>query len=144
MSESAVTSGIGGSCLVRARPLPTSLLRHRPRLSAEARVLDNIAKVIGAGAALRLCEQFGGSRVYVALNPAPSNPVASAIGHSKAERLSTYFGGERLAIPSEGARTNRTRIARMRRRGLAVSEIARKLGCSERYVYKVLAHSRDE
>ncbi len=138
-----MNAAVGAAPLMR-RPLPVSLLRHRPRLNPGASVLDNIAKVIGAGAALRLCAHFGGSRVYVAVKPAPGNPVASAIGYSKAVRLSTYFGGERLSIPSEGAQAGRARIARMRGRGLSVSEIARKLGFSERYVYKVLAQSRDE
>lgn len=126
------------------RPLPVSLLRHRPRLDAGASALDNIAKVIGVGAALRLCARFGGSRVYIPTNPAPGNPIASAIGYSKAARLSTFFGGERLSIPSEGAQANRLRIVRMRRRGVTVSEIARGLKCGERYVYKVLAQFRDE
>ncbi len=144
MSGAALIDGALEASIAIPRPLPVSLLRHRPRLSAQASVLDNIAKVIGAGAALRLCAHFGGSRVYVAVNPGPGNAVAGAIGHSKAARLSKYFGGERLSIPSEGAQSNRTRIARMRRRGSSVSEIARRLGCSERYVYKVLAQSRDE
>lgn len=133
----------GGGPTMR-RPLPVSLMRHRPRLNPAASVLDNIAKVIGAGAALRLCAHFGGSRVYIAANPAPGNPIASAIGYSKAARLSTFFGGERVAIPSETAQANRTRIARLRRRRFSVSEIARRIGCSERYVYKVMAQFRDE
>lgn len=139
--DGAIAEG-GGPTL--RRPLPVSLLRHRPRLSRAASVVDNIAKVVGAGAALRLCAQFGGSRIYIAENPAPGNPIASTIGYSKAARLSTFFGGERVSIPSETAQVNRTRIARLRRRGFSVSGIARTLGCSERYVYKVLAQFRDE
>lgn len=124
--------------------MPAAVFRRRPRLNPAATIVDNIAKVIGAGATARLCAAFGGRRVYIAERPAPGDPIVEAIGHLAAARLGAIFGGERVWLPNDAGRSTRVRIAALRRRGASISSIARELGCSERYVYKVLAQLRDE
>jgi len=115
-----------------------------PRLDLGAPMVDNIARLIGAGLAARICERFGGRRIYIASNPAPDDPLPSTIGYAAALRVGAVFGGERVAIPREAGHRTRSKVAALRRQGMSVSNIARELGCSERNVYKVLSQIRNE
>ena len=116
----------------------------RRRLDPSAPAVDNIARVIGAGATARLISTFGGGRLYIAKNPRPADALVRVIGNEAAEMLGTIFGGERIWFPNGAGHLRRRRISLMRRRGSSVSRIARELRLSERYVYKVLAELRDE
>jgi hypothetical protein len=118
--------------------------RPRTRLDPNAPAVDNIARVIGAGATARLISTFGGGRVYIAKTPGPADAIARVIGDDAAGRLGAIFGGERIWLPNDAGHLTRRRITQMRRRGSTVSRIARELRLSERYVYKVLAELRDE
>jgi len=116
----------------------------RRRLDPNASAVENIARVIGAGATARLISTFGGGRVYIARHPGPSDALARVIGGEAAGRLGAIFGGERIWFPNDAGHHTRRRISIMRQRGSSVSRIARELRLSERYVYKVLAQLRDE
>ena len=116
---------------------------HR-RLDPNAPAIDNIARVIGAGAAARLISTFGGSRLYIAGSPSASDALTRVIGADAAGRLGAIFGGERIWFPNDAGNVTRRRIALMRQRGASVSRIARQLYLSERYVYKVLATLREQ
>lgn len=132
----------GASLSSEPRP---SLNRARPRrrLDPNAPAVENIARVIGAGATARLITTFGGGRVYIAQNPGPADAVARVIGAEAAGMLGAIFGGERIWFPNDSGHLTRRRISAMRRRGSSVARIARRLRLSERYVYKVLAQLRD-
>jgi hypothetical protein len=119
-------------------------MRPRRRLDPDAPAVENIARVIGAGATARLISTFGGGRVYIAKNPGPTDAVARVIGGEAAGMLSAIFGGERIWLPNDAGHLTRRRVALLRRRGSSVARIARELRLSERYVYKVLAQLRDE
>jgi hypothetical protein len=106
-------------------------------------VVENIARVIGAGATARLISTFGGGRVYIARCPGRDDAIARVIGDEAAGLLGTIFGGERVWFPNDAGHMTRRRISLMRRRGSSVARIARALRLSERYVYKVLAELRD-
>jgi hypothetical protein len=115
----------------------------RRRLDPDAPAVDNIARVIGAGATARLIATFGGGRVYIAQHPGPADAVARVIGAEAAGLLGNLFGGERIWFPNDAGHRTRRRISLMRQRGSSVARIARELKLSERYVYKVLAQLRD-
>jgi Mor transcription activator family len=133
-------AGAGSAAMV---PAAVNARPHR-RLDPNAPAVDNIARVIGAGATTRLISTFGGGRVYIAKNPSPGDAVARVIGNDAAGRLGAIFGGERIWLPNDTGHLTRRRIIQMRKRGSTVSRIARELRLSERYVYKVLAELRDE
>jgi Homeodomain-like domain len=124
--------------------MPHMLARQRPRLDPQAPLVDNIARVIGAGLTTRLIAAYGGHRLYIPQNPAPGDPIAATVGHPAAIRLGAVFGGERVWLPNGAGRKKRMRIADLRRRGATVPHIAREIGCSERYVYKVLRQLRED
>ena len=119
--------------------------RHplRRRLDRELPVVDNIARIIGAGATSRLISTFGGGRVYIARRPGPGDAVARVIGGEAANLLGTVFGGERVWLRNDVGHLTRKKIALMRRHGMSVARIARRLQLSDRYVYKVLAELRE-
>jgi Mor transcription activator family len=117
--------------------------RVRRRLDPNAPAVENIARVIGAGATARLISTFGGGRVYIAKRPGPTDALARVIGDEAANLLGDIFGGERIWFPNDAGHQTRRRISLMRGRGSSVSRIARELRLSERYVYKVLAQLRD-
>ena len=119
------------------------LRRPFPRLDPAAPAIENIAKLIGAGAAARLISTFGGGRVYIAKAPGSGDAIAHVIGGEAAARLGAIFGGERVWFPNDAGHLTRRRITLMRQRGSSVARIARVLRLSERYVYKVLAEFRN-
>ena len=121
---------------------PAELFRHRVRLNPDAPAIENVAKVIGAGAAARLIARFGGRRVYIAKRPGADDALARLIGYPAAVKLGAIFGGERMWLPNDAGHATRTRVAQLRRSGISVSRIAGELGLSERHVYKVLAQLR--
>src|SRR5580698_2747052 len=142
MSGFAMTTA-GRTRLPSGTPSPRDT-GTRLRLDPDAPAVDNIARLIGAGATARLISTLGGGRVDIARNPGSSDVVARVVGADAAQRLGAIFGGERIWFPNDAGHLTRRRISLMRRRGSSVSRIARQLRLSERYVYKVLAQLRDE
>jgi hypothetical protein len=126
----------------RSSEEPPASMSMRRRLDPDAPAVENIARVIGAGATARLISAFGGGRVYIAKHPSAAVALARVIGSEAAGRLGELFGGERIWFPNDAGHHTRRRIALMRQRGSSVSRIARELRLSERYVYKVLAQLR--
>ena len=123
--------------------LPVNAAHARRRLDPNAPLVDNVARVIGAGATARLISTFGGGRVYIARTPGRHDAVARVIGDRAASELSAVFGGERIWFPNDAGHLTRRRISMMRQRGSSVGRIARALHLSERYVYKVLSQLHD-
>jgi Mor family transcriptional regulator len=105
----------------------------------------HIEAAIGVGPTARLLSSFGGRRIYVPSAPRAGERLVGAIGMASARKLGAIFGGERIWLPKAEQNTIKsTRIRRMRRRGMSVSQIARIVGCSDRHVWKVLAAAREE
>jgi Mor family transcriptional regulator len=103
-------------------------------------LLRDIIVAIGAQAAAQLAADFGGRRVYIPATPSSLDQISRSIGLEAAVRLARLCGGERVMIPAHPERALRhAQIVALRRRGASVSQIARSMGCTERYVYKVIA-----
>lgn len=91
---------------------------------------------IGAEATLRLIELHGGTRVHVPKFPNQGVKLAREIGLAQAKALAEVWGGDYLKVPL--CRYWRARVYRQRD-GLSYPEIARKLGVTERAVWKYLS-----
>jgi hypothetical protein len=100
---------------------------------------DRLIELLGAQGAARVVDVFGGSRIYV---PEPDTesfaPIAAKLGDETARKLCYEFGGLQVVLPARLVAT-RQEIVRLRAEGVRPAEIARRLGCAERYVYYVLA-----
>ena len=122
------------------RPIPTIDPFADPVRSS---IYVMLGRSIGDDAAEKLIAEFGGRRLYIPLAPGPNDRVTRSIGLVAALAMARSFGGDRLMIPltSDAAR-RRARIIAMRADRLSIPRIARRLHCTERYVYKVLALER--
>lgn len=97
--------------------------------------LVEIAEVIGPAAALRLVDAYGGTVCYVPMAVAPEHRLAQAIGIQAAELLAARYSGEKIEVPVlHSARTRKSLIARAEG---GVSEVARALGVTRRWVRMV-------
>ncbi len=108
-------------------------------------LLSEIEAKVGIQAAAQLARDFGGRRVYIPASPSWRDQIIRSIGIRAAIRLAHLFGGDRVVIPAHPDRSlRREQIMILRRRGISVSTIARSLGCTERYVYRVLSAKRED
>jgi Mor family transcriptional regulator len=105
--------------------------------------LSQIGAELGDEMVRMLSSGFGGTRLYIPLQPEETSPVVLVLGDEAAKRLGRRFGGEAVQIPLHKSRAQRRRdrdaILQLREQGHSVSSIAREIGCSERHVYHVLA-----
>lgn len=105
--------------------------------------LRQIAAELGEEMARMLVGGFGGTRLYIPLAPGDESALVRALGAEAAHRLGHRFGGEAVDIPLYKSRaerrTDRAAILKLREDGQSVWVIARRVGCSERHVYNVLA-----
>jgi hypothetical protein len=100
--------------------------------------LAYLADRIGARATLALIEAAGGTRIHVPKGVNQGSKLARMIGLDAARALSAWRGGEDIKIPL--ARHWRIRIRRAL--GDSYSEIARKLGITEKAVHDNLHAAR--
>ncbi len=109
-----------------------------------AGTFDNLMAVLGPDAAEKLVAAYGGIRIYIPVRAAPEGAFATLIGHAAAEALSRHYGGERFDVPiaKRAPRVLRGEICRLRHEGMHVTAIARALGCTRRYVFRILADTR--
>jgi hypothetical protein len=103
-------------------------------------MLEELVNLIGHDAAARLIEIFGGTRLYVPHSPHEDDLLSGSLGPEAALKLASIYGGDRIEVPNPTPR--RARILELRETGCSVDAIARKLGCTRRRVFQVLAEAR--
>ncbi|MBE9102782.1 hypothetical protein [Vacuolonema iberomarrocanum] len=120
--------------------LPTTMATE-PEPPA-AGVLGEMAEVFGWDAAVLLCRRYGGHEVYFAATPAKW--LVDVVGQEKAEAWSQLHPGERFYLPKGVVRLRadrNRRILQMRRSGISVSEIERRVGLCRAQIYSILNSS---
>jgi len=109
----------------------------RPFVSRK-RLID----LLGAEAAARVVDVFGGRRVYM---PAPDTDSYTAMvqrfGDTIARKLCVEFGGTQVFFPQRLV-GKRSEILALRAAKITPSEIARRTKATESYVYYVLRQDR--
>lgn len=106
-------------------------------------MFEEVAAVIGPAAAQKLCEMFGGVRIYIPQAIGAAHPVAAAIGTAAAAKLAEYYHGTMLELPK--AHLRRRRVLELAERGgMTVSQIALACDYTDRQVYNILAASRED
>ena len=103
--------------------------------------LSRLAEVIGLAAALKLCEAFGGTEIYVPMRVGPDHPVARCVGAEAARGIARAFGagrsGARIDVPKADdlSRAGRNRaIATAAAAGASKQALARLHGLTTRWV----------
>ncbi|OGG93576.1 MAG: hypothetical protein A2508_10325 [Candidatus Lambdaproteobacteria bacterium RIFOXYD12_FULL_49_8] len=104
-------------------------------------MLEELIEILGHEATLKLVQRFGGTALYIPQNPQANHPLTLTIGEQGAALLSSYFGGENLYLPlgRKWARElQRERIHELRSSAVPLTEIAKSVGCTTRWVRMVL------
>lgn len=104
--------------------------------------MAELVDAIGAEAARRLAQAFGGTSIYVPCVVGDHHPILATVGREAADRLAAWAGGSALGIPKQAER--RARVQALHRAGaLTVAQIARETSFSERHVYRMLCEDAD-
>ena len=101
-----------------------------------SQVLDDVAGVIGAEAALALAFEFRGIRLYVPKEPNNNPRIAAAIGADLAAKLCDAYYSTVLYMPFK--ETMRRKVHALCAEGLTKCQIAETLHIGERQVYRML------
>lgn len=103
-------------------------------------ILQEIAEDLGEEAALRFAARLGGTQIYVRRD-ADSELLRDILGPELAKWLAERYGGEIVIVPMAKAimrQRHRELILSLSREGLGADEIARRLGCTSRWVREVV------
>ncbi|HEX7128301.1 MAG TPA: helix-turn-helix domain-containing protein [Thermodesulfobacteriota bacterium] len=98
---------------------------------------EGLSALLGPAAAAALAAAFGGQRLYIPKAPRRDHPLVRALGLEAARQLAAQYGGTTLEVPHP--RGSADQIRALAREGLTRAAIARRVGCSVRHVYRVLA-----
>ncbi|UGA45990.1 AsnC family protein [Bradyrhizobium quebecense] len=119
-------------------------------------ILQEIADVIGEAGALSIAARHGGTRVYI---PSAARLdwkeywLVECVGHDLAKKLCEHFQvdgrGQRIDIPlhiggtyRQFVRSIHERVERLEHQGASSTEIARRIGLSQRTVHRRRAKLR--
>lgn len=100
--------------------------------------IEEIAETIGVRLALKIVQVYGGSEAYFPKKPNDDHPVIQALGKEDGYAICKYMGGSVLSVPHcKPPRNALSAIRRLEAEGLSRSEIARRLGITQRHVRRV-------
>lgn len=110
--------------------------------STGSAVLDEIAAVIGAKAAIDFGCEFRGERVYIPKDPAHEPRIAAAIGDELARKLCDAMWRTHVSIPVRAV--VHQKVKQLAEEGVTKREIARLLKIREAQVYEILKRWRED
>lgn len=118
---------------------------HRPAPDyASSPTLTAIREAAGEAAVLALVAARGGRAVYLPARVTPHCELARIVGVEAARAIvAALDGGRQIDIPTgrglaHGRRIDHGEVRRLRAEGLAVGEIAARMGCTRRQVWHIL------
>lgn len=91
--------------------------------------------ILGMDGFVRLCQELGGTRLYIAYQLRDDNDVVEAVGRELADKLSRALAPATIRVPL----AKRERALYYRAQGLSDAKIARRLGMTENGVGKLFA-----
>ena len=95
---------------------------------------SDLIGLLGEEAYLKLCEEFGGTRVYVPARLPDDHELIGAIGEEATRKLVDMYAPSAIRVPL----ARRERAHKYRAQGFSHARIARKLGITETGVEKLL------
>jgi hypothetical protein len=107
--------------------------------SSSQNLTAQLFDLLGEEKFVRLCEELGGTRLYVPTNLRDSHVLVQLLGRKAASDLSRAFSPDSIRIPLARDR----RALHYRRKGLTCGKIARLLGITESGVNKLFNRLED-
>lgn len=100
-------------------------------------ILEAMVQAVGEDATVKIMAILGGRRLRFPKSPGDDHIISMMLGHEAASRLHDRFGHEAVEVPTMARwrnATTRRRIAEMSAEGLRSSQIAARLGMTQRGV----------
>lgn len=109
---------------------------------AGAESMRELIGAVGYEEARRICQEFGGTTIYVPIRVPEGHPLRVKLGAHIVAKLEEYYGGSRLAVPKDVER--RAKVFELRQSGgHTIADIALMTGYSERQIYRVLRQRKE-
>lgn len=127
-------------------PAPKPKSKAAPSLRDLPQSLREIADVIGLAGALALSGHLGGTRITVPTVGRlwTDHPLCAAIHYDEVLKLAEIYGGTSIYVPKADGAARELRnveIRELRRRGVAVANLARRFRLSDRQVLTILGET---
>jgi hypothetical protein len=103
-------------------------------------LIAELLEVLGEEAFVKLCQAFGGTRLYVPREVQKGHEICEAIGKIAAQKLVQRFSPGAVRVPL----AKRERVLFYRRLGFSHAEIARLVGMGETSVERISQQARAE
>lgn len=97
-------------------------------------LIAQLQSIVGEEAFVRLCQELGGTRVYIPLKCRDGGELMEAIGRDACDRLSRALAPATIRVPL----ARRERALHYLKQGLSIPRIARRLGLTETGVSKLI------
>ncbi|MGB3167125.1 MAG: hypothetical protein WBA68_10165 [Alteraurantiacibacter sp.] len=108
-------------------------------MKPEHHLSRHLLQILGEEAFVRLCQELGGTRVYVPYKCREGSDLVDAIGAAACEKLSLALAPATIRVPL----ARRERALFYRGQGLSNPRIACKLGITETGLQKLFAREAD-
>lgn len=104
---------------------------------------EDLKELIGKEAAATLMFERGGLDIFVPKEATAEHPLAKLLGLAAAKSLCDVYASTRIVVPNgKKARPKNKDARQMLGQGMSVSQVAAKLGLTERYVWELRARER--
>lgn len=107
-------------------------------------VVQDIAHLIGLGAALKLVEHYKGTSMWVPGQFKPDHPLVKIIGHEAALKLIEAFPGENLEIPKCDDAVRAVRNGQIKLSDKSQSQLAREYNLTVRQIRNIQGDMPDD
>jgi hypothetical protein len=107
--------------------------------------MKDLKDVVGPGAALAICAEWGGNTLYVPARAHPAHPLCRLLGEETANLLCAAMSGDRLAVPKTDAVMRQMRARRIMKRrseGKSIAALADEFGLTRRRILQILEEEK--
>lgn len=108
-------------------------------MKPEHHLSRHLMQILGEADFVRLCQELGGTRVYVPYKCREGSDLVDAIGEAACEKLSRALAPATIRVPL----ARRERAIYYRAQDLSNAKIARRLGITETGVNRIFAEEAD-
>lgn len=105
----------------------------------EFNLLLQLQAILGKEGYVRLCQELGGTRIYVSHEFRDDHEVVQTVGRAQADKLSRAMAPATIRVPL----ARRERALFYRAQGMSNGKIARLLGITENGVEKLFGREQD-
>jgi hypothetical protein len=108
-------------------------------MKPEHHLSRHLIQILGEADFVRLCQELGGTRIYIPYKCRDGSDLVEAIGAESCEKLSRALAPATIRVPL----ARRERAVFYRAQDLSNARIARKLGITETAVNRIFANECD-